>query len=1112
MATQPPNKGGFRDPLNKWDALNRLREVATTDVLEAGAEVNRLQEALSQPSLSHRERLALANSLIDAKSNLEKARKASREVVNDLNSTRRLQQQINFRLGTLRSYLANNQNLSAEVSKSLASTRESLEDLLEESKDLHGSVEKIDTVLERVQNLDKTLHDLPEDLHAEMKRQTKILADIETQQRNAQDFLADHEKRVRGMYENSMKWARSKVMDVADQIGFGALNLGNFLRAGGAVARGARSVYQGAKYVNRLREAQKIVSVSKKEANAKLKSPESTRPNASATNVLRSIRDLVSRRVDPKSSDKKSGGRPVSELPADQAQVKSSVVATHKASTDVEPTPEPKEQTLNRQALGSSEVLSKVQDQFRNRVEKIKSDDEAQVKSSVATTPKASSGVDPTPEPKEQTINRQALGSSEVLSKVQEESRTIAEKQDAILTETQAIRRELNQSSTDKTPRALAEPKRDDEDAFEDKEETRTRTRSAFGMSEILSKVQEESRTIAEKQDAILTETQVTRRELKQSSKYDGQDRELARDQLESQQELTDQVSRWVQYSQGYHRRLLARLNKKGSTTEEGLFSSLMKNGLGLVTRLLPGIGKVISGLMGRSLIGRLAGKVISLIWGATRSLLGLGGRVLAGSAGLLARAGAAAIAAGASWVTRGTKFLVELGSKLLDKLPSIKKIADYGKKGLSVGRAALGGLGASGAVAAGALITAPAIGVAWSEQQNTPEGLATRIQDRKSRISELEDVIRLEKENGSRPQAYAKAEKELEQHRAGLKDLEQKLQLKTGGAGTGAGADPKAPGADPKAPGTATATATPVPSTPVPSTSVPSTPPASPKSIPGTEPRSKDAPFVGTNGSKISDYASKLFEVRGQANTDGLDPGLQANAVAMAKEYYEKTGKKIPINSGFRSFTEQAHLYATKPKGYAAAPGRSIHNFGGAFDTDSVVANELSKMGLLQKYGFERPLAHEKWHVQPVGLTLAAARAGVFSADAPKDQEYGSGIDSNTARVTSSGTSAQRGTQKGNTFTVAQATPISSGHSAGRPGQGGVSVAAAVPSTQAITEPTPPALVNQPDRARDTVGVNPQRLSTSMGANPQYGVRDIPTFDQSDSLFLALNLGVLGS
>lgn len=276
MATQPPNKGGFRDPLNKWDALNRLREVATTDVLEAGAEVNRLQEALSQPSLSHRERLALATSLIDAKSNLEKARKASREVVNDLNSTRRLQQQINFRLGTLRSYLANNQNLSAEVSKSLASTRESLEDLLEESKDLHGSVEKIDTVLERVQNLDKTLHDLPEDLHAEMKRQTKILADIETQQRNAQDFLADHEKRIRGMYENSMKWARSKVMDAADQIGFGALNLGNFLRAGGAVARGARSVYQGAKYVNRLREARKIASVSRKDANAKLKSPEST--------------------------------------------------------------------------------------------------------------------------------------------------------------------------------------------------------------------------------------------------------------------------------------------------------------------------------------------------------------------------------------------------------------------------------------------------------------------------------------------------------------------------------------------------------------------------------------------------------------------------------------------------------------------------------------------------------------------------------------------------------------------------------------------------------------------------------------------------------------------
>jgi hypothetical protein len=970
MATQPPKRGGFQDPLHKWDALNRLHEVATTDVLEAVAEVNRIQEALSQPNLSHRERLALANTLIDAKSNLEKAKKASREVVSDLNSTRRLQQQINFRLGTLRSYLANNQNLNLEVTKSLSSTRQALEDLLEESQDLHRSVEKIDDVLKRVEDLDSTLKDLPEDLRDEMKRQTRILADIETQQRNAQDFLNEHEKRVRGMYENSMRWARSKVMSVADQVGFGALNLGNFLRAGGATLGGARSLYQGARYLGRLREARKIVSTSKREAQAKA---ESTSVNSQSGGVLRSIRDLVRRRGDPK--------------------------ATSPSTQESKPAPAP---------------------------------------APIQLTPPAAD-LPPAPElspPQEPKSRKPKITTQPVDPSVEEE-------------------------------------------------------RPSFGGSRFLAKTQGQSRDLVEQQEAILSEVKATRREIGQAARFDDQDREASRDQLDAQQELTSQVTKWVQYTQGYHRRLLSRLNKKDSTTEDGLFASLLKGGIGLVSRLIPGIGSAVAGLLGRSLIGRLGGRLISMIWGAARASLGLGGRVIAGAAGLLARAGAAAIAAGASWVTRGSKFILELGSKLIDRLSPGKKITEYGKRAVGLGRAAIGALGVSGTAAAGALIAAPAVGVAWSEQQNTAEGIATRIQDRKARISELEEVIKLEKEAGSRPQAYAKAEKELEQHRADLQGLEQKLQLKTQSGESSS-----------QGPGTATATATPLPNSVSGSGGVP---------VPGTEPRSQDAPFVGTTGSKISDYASKLFEIRGQANTDNLDSGLQANAVAMAKEYYERTGKKIPINSGYRSIAEQARLYATKPKGYAAAPGKSIHNYGGAFDTDSVVANELKQMGLLKKYGFEQPLPHEKWHVQPMGLTLAAARAGVFSADAPKDQGYGAGTDAETAKVTVSGTAQRVTAPKDNTFTVAQATPISSGHSGGRPDQGGISVAAAVPSTQAITEPTPPALASQPDRARDTVGVNPQRLSTSMGANPQYGVRDIPTFDQSDSLFLALNLGVLG-
>lgn len=569
MATQPPKRGGFHDPLHKWDALNRLHEVATTDVLEAVAEVNRIQEALSQPNLSHRERLALANTLIDAKSNLEKAKKASREVVNDLNSTRRLQQQINFRLGTLRSYLANNQNLNLEVTKSLSSTRQALEDLLEESQDLHGSVEKIDDVLKRVEDLDSTLKDLPEDLRDEMKRQTRILADIETQQRNAQDFLNEHEKRVRGMYENSMRWARSKVMSVADQVGFGALNLGNFLRAGGATLGGARSLYQGARYLGRLREARKIVSTSKREAQAKT---ESTSVNSQSGGVLRSIRDLVRRRADPKTAS-----------PSTQTSVPAPVQTTPPAA-DLPPAPE----------------------------------------------------LSPPQEPKPQK------------------------------------------------PKITTQPA--DPSVGEE--------RSSFGSSRFLSKTQGQSRDLVEQQEAILSEVKATRREIGQAPRFDDQDREVARDQLDAQQELTSQVTKWVQYTQGYHRRLLARLNKKDSTTEDGLFASLLKGGIGLVSRLIPGIGSAVSGLLGRSLIGRLGGRLISMIWGATRASLGLGGRVIAGAAGLLARAGAAAIAAGASWVTRGSKFILELGSKLIDRLSPGKKITEYGKRAVGLGRAAIGALG----------------------------------------------------------------------------------------------------------------------------------------------------------------------------------------------------------------------------------------------------------------------------------------------------------------------------------------------------------------------------------------------------------------------------------
>jgi hypothetical protein len=194
----------------------------------------------------------------------------------------------------------------------------------------------------------------------------------------------------------------------------------------------------------------------------------------------------------------------------------------------------------------------------------------------------------------------------------------------------------------------------------------------------------------------------------------------------------------------------------------------------------------------------------------------------------------------------------------------------------------------------------------------------------------------------------------------------------------------------------------------------------------------------------------------------------LQGKMSAMGQEYFEKTGKKININSGYRSMEEQAALFKSKPKGMAAKPGSSLHNFGLAVDIPSNTANDLDQMGLLSKYGFERPIANEKWHIQPKGVSVAAARSGLYSADAPADQGGGSA-------ATDSGASATPTTPK----VVDAATDVSTASSSANASAGG-----------------------------DSSGGG----SAGQGSAGTTGmsVASIPTFDSSDGMFLSLNLSVV--
>jgi len=101
------------------------------------------------------------------------------------------------------------------------------------------------------------------------------------------------------------------------------------------------------------------------------------------------------------------------------------------------------------------------------------------------------------------------------------------------------------------------------------------------------------------------------------------------------------------------------------------------------------------------------------------------------------------------------------------------------------------------------------------------------------------------------------------------------------------------------------------------------------------------------------------------------LDPNVKELFTGMAKEYNTLTGKSIPVSEAFRSYKDQEALYKSKPKGQAAKPGNSTHEYGLALDIDTPYANELDKLGLLRKYGFTRPVQGETWHLEPIGVSL---------------------------------------------------------------------------------------------------------------------------------------------
>lgn len=129
----------------------------------------------------------------------------------------------------------------------------------------------------------------------------------------------------------------------------------------------------------------------------------------------------------------------------------------------------------------------------------------------------------------------------------------------------------------------------------------------------------------------------------------------------------------------------------------------------------------------------------------------------------------------------------------------------------------------------------------------------------------------------------------------------------------------------------------------------------------------------IHSRGGPYADPAGGLDNVyKNGKNVDfsGFHPKFAEHLSSMANEYNEITGDKIPINSGYRSYESQLALKRKYP-GKAATPGKSPHEFGLAFDTNTSVAESLDKLGLMKKYGFTRPVGKETWHVEAIGNSL---------------------------------------------------------------------------------------------------------------------------------------------
>jgi LAS superfamily LD-carboxypeptidase LdcB len=221
--------------------------------------------------------------------------------------------------------------------------------------------------------------------------------------------------------------------------------------------------------------------------------------------------------------------------------------------------------------------------------------------------------------------------------------------------------------------------------------------------------------------------------------------------------------------------------------------------------------------------------------------------------------------------------------------------------------------------------------------------------------------------------------------------EAKAKARMEAEAAKKAAEAEKKAP-AKPVAPPPAKppAPATPAPAPAKPEVAAPTAPPPAKPPAPATPAPAPAKPEVAA----VPALDSVTKKDKG-VNTTDLKSSFTDRVARMAADFYEKTGKKLLITSGFRSPEKQKELWERElsrqggnvdeaRKKVAPPPpigAGSKHSSGVAIDINSkgdaglnVLAGDRTKpTGWLEGFGLTRPVKDENWHVQMAGDVAVA-------------------------------------------------------------------------------------------------------------------------------------------